>query len=205
MTDQEAGVPLYTWFEPQRDAAGAVVVGEGAALLGFDADAIWGRGADGQPLTLDQFIEAFCDIVQIGAQREAVLRVAPNNGAVPGTRVRYSDAAAFDRDFGNLGISILGPLSGVIAGVGGGSFSARSLPPRTGNAVELYSASVNPSAILPAGWSIEIAQTAPYYGGSGGAYQLVIFDEFDTPVRFSDPRIAETGLLIIERYEAGTE
>lgn len=205
MTDQGAGVPLYTWFEPQRDASGSVIVGEGAALLGFDPDAMWGRGADGHSLSLEQFIDAFCDIVQIGAQREAVLRVAPNNGAVPGTRVRYTDAAAFDRDFGNLGISILGPLSGVVAGVGGGSFSARSLPPRAANSVELYTASVNAAAVLPEGWSLEIAQTAPYYGGAGGAYQLVVFDEFDTPVRFSDPRITETGLLIIERYEAGAE
>ena len=205
MSDHDSGIGLFTWFEPKRDDRGAVLVGEGAALIGYDPSAPWGRDSDGAPLSLQQFIDAYCDLVSVGDQREAVLRVAPNNGAVAGTRVRYSDAQAYVRDFGNLGLSILGPLSGVLAGVGGGSFSARSLPPRAANAAELYTAAVSADAELPEGWTLEIAQTAPYYGGAGGMYQLVVFDEFDAPVRFNDPRVADAHLFTIERYTAGAE
>ena len=161
-----------------------------------------GKDDAGQPLTYERFVQQFCDVVEIDGQLHAVMRSAPNNGAVAGTRVRYNDFAAFVRDFGNLGASIVGPLSGDVAALGGGSFSSRSLPPRAANAVELFVAGVVPDATLPAGWTCEVAQTAPYYGGVGGSYQLVIFDEFDASVRFSDIRLTASGVLTIERYEA---
>jgi len=202
MTEEGSRVPLYSWFAPKQDATtGAVLVGEAAALIGYESDAPWGRDSEGRPLTLDQFVTQYCDIVEIGGQSQAVPRPAPNNGAVAGTRVRYSEVNAFIRDFGNLGISIVGPLSGEVAGLGGGSFTARSLPPRAANAVELYVAVMTPDSTLPAGWTIEVAQTAPFYGGTGGAYQLVFFDEFGAPVRFTDPRLAASGVITFERYE----
>ncbi|WP_255529360.1 hypothetical protein [Salinibacterium sp. NK8237] len=37
MTEKDMPAPLYSWFEPKKDpASGAVLVGEAAAMVGFD-------------------------------------------------------------------------------------------------------------------------------------------------------------------------
>jgi len=178
-------------------------IGAAAALLQFDTTAPWGRDADGRPLARTEFVERFCRIDVVDGREVATLLMPPNNGAVEGTRVRYSDLAAFSRDFGSLGITLIGGLDPVVAGLGGGTFSQRSLPPTAATATDLWVIEPVAGSVLPEGWTIEVGRSLPFYGGAGGAHYCGVFDGGGAPVPFDDPRLTTTGILTAERYDPG--
>lgn len=63
------------------------------------------------------------------------------------------------------------------------SFEARSLPPAALR--NPYTAYVL-EGDLPPGWSIETAETAPWFGQPGGATQLTVLDGLGRKVRVAD-------------------
>lgn len=98
------------------------------------------------------------------------LRPVPANGGVPDKRVRYSDAQAFIKDFSDA-IDQVGAPDGEVFTVLGGDFEQRALLPEAANQ-RLHSYRLSGS--LPAGWQIEVGQTAPAFGRSGGAMYVVV-------------------------------
>jgi hypothetical protein len=150
-------------------ADGPVAVGRGAEAIGYDPTEVWGHEtlADGstRPLDRDGWEARNVDA-------DGNLRWAPNDGASAGSRIIYTDGAAFLNDFGTLQLDRLGATDrGSYFGVGGGTFDARALPPGQASTDELWEFDFRQ---LPAGWEMEIARISPAYGRDGGGLQLVI-------------------------------
>lgn len=98
------------------------------------------------------------------------LRPVPANGGVPDKRVRYSDAQAFIKDFADT-IDQVGPPSGEVFTVLGGTFDQRALLPEAADQ-RLHAYTL--TGTLPEGWQIEVGETAPAFGRSGGAMYVVV-------------------------------
>lgn len=99
------------------------------------------------------------------------LRPVPANGGVPGKRVRYTDAEGFIKDFADT-VDQVGPPDGEVFTVLGGSFDQRSLLPEAANQ-QLHTYRL--TGHLPKGWQLEVGETAPAFGRSGGAMYVMVF------------------------------
>lgn len=156
-----------------------LVTGAAADALNFNHSEPWGHDANGDRLNKATWSERY---VNPGGK----MQWAPNDGAVPGTRVQYDSIASFTSDWGNLAIDRLGELSGTFMGVGGGDFNARALPPSQAKATLFHEVEWKSGATLPAGYSIEIARIADAYGQDGGGLQMVVRDPNGKFVKLQD-------------------
>lgn len=163
-------------FAPAVDVNGhAVELGDAARLLDADPTAPYGHRPDGTPYT-DGADWSRDNVDRVHGSTYGNMHWAPNDGAVFGTRVRFTDLAAFERVAGNLHIDRLGRTSGSYLGLGGGTFAERGLPPNQVGQNQFWHVNLRPDAKLPAGWSIEVSRIAPAYGQPGGGLQIVVRD-----------------------------
>ena len=160
-----------------------------------DPSAPWGRDADGNALTQEQY-ESRYD--KVGPDGDHHQNWPPNAGAVPGTRVVYESLDALLRDYGasdhTLLVDRIGRIDGdYLAVMSDGvpaTFEERSLP--------IFSLSQPYAAYtmmgtLPEGWTLEISQVASAFARDGGALQLLVIDDLGEAVRI--PALKQLGIL----------
>jgi hypothetical protein len=176
---QDAGSTLPAWAEPPAQASPEV------RALGGDADHPWGNDpATGAPLTKDEWVVRYID-------GNGDLRWPPNDGAVAGTKVEFTDPSAYVGTFGDE-LDRVGAPTGTYLGVPPGtSWPERALPPDTlGKDVPRYT--FDPGAARQNGVTIETSQVAPAFGQPGGGLQVLLKQEGEA---LSVRRLIELGVL----------
>ncbi|SDR99962.1 glycohydrolase toxin TNT-related protein [Microterricola viridarii] len=152
----------------------ADVTGTGYSTVS-DSAAPWGRDSSGTPFTEQEYASRF---TQTGKYD---IRYPDSAGVEHGTRVTYTDPAAYIRDFGTE-LDRVGPMSGKYFGVVedgvAASFEQRGLP-LSNLAADYYGVSFTERAaeIMKAnGIHVEISRIAPAFGREGGALQTRFID-----------------------------
>lgn len=155
-----------------------------------DPDAPYGRDTHGTPLTKDQYEERYN---KFGPNGEHYNNYPPNDGASPGTRIKYNSIEAFIRDYG-LSLDRLGEPDGRYLAIRpdgiAASFEARGLPIESLN-LKYYSYEL--SGTMPEGFSVEISEVAPAFGREGGSLQILFHNEKGAPMSIND--VYEAGML----------
>lgn len=138
-----------------------------------DPTAPLGRDPDGNPYTPDRYAQEFNNL---GPKGQHWVNFPDNDGAVPGTRVAYSDFEQFTRDYGNQFDRIgddKGKYFGVIEDGRPATWEERAM--HVDSLRDPYSTYTLDH--LPEGWRIEISEIAPGLGQPGGGLQARIMDE----------------------------
>lgn len=155
-----------------------------------DPQAPLGRDSLGNPYTKEQYAERFN---KLGPQGQQWANFPGNGGAVPGTRVAYTDAAKYLRDYGSR-LDRIGDDTGKYLGVMQNGQPA----PWEQRALHVGSLRENYRAFnfgqLPPGWTIEVALTAPGLGQPGGSIAVRIFDADGAPQPVD--KLIKRGVLI---------
>ncbi|TQK18372.1 uncharacterized protein DUF4237 [Microbacterium sp. SLBN-154] len=133
-----------------------------------DPEAPYGRGSDGEPYTRAEWEERY-----MGPDNRPIY--PGNDGAVPGSRVSYTDMEAFHRDYGDT-IDRFGGSGGAYLSPEGVLFEQRALP--GGNLNAGYHV-FRLTDELPPGVHIEVSEVAPAFGQPGGGIQLQFVDDVD--------------------------
>ncbi|WP_053093993.1 TNT domain-containing protein, partial [Mycobacterium heckeshornense] len=149
-----------------------------------DPDAPFGRDPDGHPYTQQQYAQRFN---QLGPKGEHWYNFPGNDGAVPHTKVAFSNIDQYKKCFGDQ-VDRIGEDDGAYLAVMKdgvpASWEERAMhvdslgDPR--NAYRLDH--------LPDGWRIEVSEVAPGLGQPGGATQVRILNADDEPVSVRDLR-----------------
>ncbi len=138
-----------------------------------DPSAPLGRDSDGNPYTSERYAEEFNNL---GPKGQHWVNFPDNDGAVPGTRVAYSDFDQFTRDYGNQFDRIgddKGKYFGVIEDGRPASWEERAM--HVSSLRDPYSTFTVDH--LPEGWKIEVSEIASGLGQPGGGLQARIMDE----------------------------
>ncbi len=140
-------------------------------------DAPFGWGAQGHAYSQQEYEERFN---KLGPNGQHWYNFPGNSGAVPGTRVAYSDLRYFVRDYGAR-LDRIGDDEGaylaVMENAQAASWEERALHVNSlGDTYQAYTLSK-----LPEGWTIEVSEVAPGLGQPGGSLQVRIFDAQGEP------------------------
>lgn len=187
--DPHYGEPLPEhWDFPDNPVDGNQITPSVAQLI-KDPEAPFGRDPQGHAYTERQYAERFN---KVGDNGERWGNFPPNDGAVPGTRVAYTDAASYLRDYGSR-LDRIGNDSGkYLAVVEDGqpaSWEERALHvPSLRDPYHVYG-----FVWLPDGWTIEVSEVAPGLGQRGGSIQVRVFDA-DSKVQDVE-RLTRRGVL----------
>lgn len=152
-----------------------------------DPAAPYGRLPDGQPMTKAEYDARY-------TKPDGGVRWPNNDGALPGTRMKYADPQRYVDEYGDK-VDRIGDDGGGYLGVmedgKPASFEDRSLP---SNAVadDYRSYTLHPEN-MPAGWSIETGQVAPAFGREGGGEQMFIANQAGR--RVSVTTLKDMGIL----------
>jgi hypothetical protein len=123
----------------------------------------------------------------VGDKAEHWFNFPLNDGAVPGTRVAYTDAEKFLRDYGSQ-LDRVGKTNGKYLAVmedgQPASWEQRAL--HVSSLHDPYNA--YEFGALPEGWTIEVSEVAPGVGQPGGSIQVRVFDD-EGDVRIVDELI----------------
>ncbi|KAA1248677.1 DUF4237 domain-containing protein [Mycobacterium simiae] len=137
-----------------------------------DANAPFGRDPNGHAYAQQEYQERFN---KLGPNGEHWFNFPGNNGAVPGTRVAYTDIRQFIQHYGNRLDRIgddQGSYFGVMENGHAASWEQRALHVKSlRDPYHAYALN-----LLPAGWKIEISEVAPGLGQRGGGLQVQIID-----------------------------
>jgi hypothetical protein len=157
--------PIPRTFDPGR-------VDPTVEPLRCDPSAEYGRKPDGVPYTETEYAQRFHIL---GPDRVAW---PPNQGAVRGTKLDYSCAHKFLRDFGDT-IDRLGERNGGYFGLvedkAPATYEARAI--HYGSLYHpLRAYTVKPDK-FPKTWRIRVMDTAPALGQPGGSVGLIFLDE----------------------------
>lgn len=170
--DPHYGEPLPEHWDFPDNPVDPSQVKPSVADLIKDPDAPFGRDPQGNPYTEKQYAERFN---KVGDEGQTWYNFPGNDGAVPGTRVAYTEAEKFVRDYGSQ-LDRIGKDGKYLAVMENGqpaSWEQRALHVDSlrdpYNAYEL--------GALPEGWTIEVSEVAPGVGQPGGSIQVRIFDE----------------------------
>lgn len=164
--------PSEPWDFPD-DPADAERITPDVADLMQDPSAPLGRDSDGNPYTSERYAEEFNNL---GPKGQHWVNFPDNDGAVPGTRVAYSDFDQFTRDYGNQFDRIgddKGKYFGVIEDGRPASWEERAM--HVSSLRDPYSTFTVDH--LPEGWKIEVSEIASGLGQPGGGLQARIMDE----------------------------
>ena len=135
-----------------------------------DPDAPSGRGADGHPLTEEEYDKLYTN-------EDGTPRWPDNNGAVPGSEKTFTNPDEFAAEYGNNLDRVgkeRGKFMAVVKDGEPASFESRSLP--ASHASEAYHQYVFDPAAVPEGYKIETSTAAGALGRDGGATQIRILD-----------------------------
>ena len=153
-----------------------------------DPGAPYGRGADGHPFTKDEWQERY-----IGPDNRPIY--PGNDGAVAGTRIEFTDPAAFRGTYGGT-LDRMGGDGGSFLSFPDTPFGERALPGSNLNAP--YS-EFRLADDLPDGVRIEVSEVAPAFGQPGGGLQVRFLDG-DTVLSVDD--LLSDRYNVLERVEA---
>jgi hypothetical protein len=170
--DPHHGEPLPEHWDFDDDPADPSRIKEPVAKLITDTDAPFGRDAQGHAYTEQEYAERFN---KIGHEGRHWINYPDNAGALPGTRVAYTDPEKFLRDYGSE-LDRIGDNKGkYLAIVDDGRaapWEQRSL--HVDSLHDPYNG--YKFGDLPEGWTIEVSEVAPGLGQPGGSIQVRIFD-----------------------------
>ncbi|MDP7705238.1 toxin glutamine deamidase domain-containing protein [Mycobacterium sp. TY815] len=142
------------------------------ASLIADPTAPFGRDQDGNAYTQAEYAERFNTL---GPNGQEWNNFPGNDGAVPGTRIRYTDIDQFFADYGRH-FDRIGGEDGKYLGLAPNgeraSWEERALHVKSLRD-PLFDYTLE---YLPPGWEIEISEIAPGLGQPGGGLQVLIFD-----------------------------
>lgn len=168
--------PNYSAFDSNR-------VDPSAEKIWHDQGAPYGRMPDGTPYPEKEYAKRFLRVKPGGIPDKAW---PPNEGAVAGTKLDYTDAHKFVRDFG-CRVDRLGVPEGVFFGLAEGgpsSFEARALP-YDSLYKKLHAYTLIPEK-LPKNWKIRVMETAPAFGQPGGSLAVKFFDDIGNEISARD-------------------
>lgn len=170
--DPNYGNPLDDHWDFADDPVDATKIDGEVAKLIHDPEAPYGRDPQGHAYTEQEYAERFN---QIGKEGQHWVKFPLNDGAVPGTRVAYTDFGSFVRDYGSL-LDRVGKTNGKYLAVmedgQAASWEQRAL--HVTNLRDPYHSYT--LGELPEGWTIEVSEVAPGVGQPGGSIQVRIFD-----------------------------
>jgi hypothetical protein len=171
-TDPHYGEPLPRHWDFTDDPVEPSGIDGGVAKIIHDPEAPFGRDPRGHAYTEQEYAERFN---KVGDAGERWGNFPLNDGAVPGTRVAYTDPERFIRDYGSQ-LDRVGQTSGkylaIMENGQAGSWEQRAL--HINSLRDPYHAYA--FGELPDGWSIEVSEVAPGLGQPGGSIQVRIFD-----------------------------
>jgi hypothetical protein len=180
--DPHYGQPLDDHWDYPYDPTDSRAVEPEVRELMTDAEAPFGRSKNGHPYSQAEYAERFN---KVGPDGQHWYNFPGNSGAVPGTRVAYSNLGAFVRDYGSL-LDRIGDEEGTYLAVmengQPASWEQRAL--HVSSLREPYGAYT--LSHLPEKWSIEVSEVAPGLGQPGGSLQVRIFDAQGEPRRVED-------------------
>jgi hypothetical protein len=170
--DPHYGEPLSDhWNYPHNPAESDHLSAEVRKLM-EDTDTPFGSDPRGHAYSQHEYAQRFN---KLGPEGEHWYNFPGNYGAVPGTRVAYSDISFFLRDYGPL-LDRVGDDEGAYLAVmekgEPASWEARAL--HVNSLQGPYHAYTLGN--LPDGWTIEVSEVAPGLGQRGGSLQVRIFD-----------------------------
>ncbi|ORW78091.1 hypothetical protein AWC26_01005 [Mycobacterium shimoidei] len=178
--DPTYGEPLGEHWDFDHNSAGPIH--PDVAEIMKDPDAPFGRDPHGHSYTEQQYAERFN---QLGPKGEHWYNFPGNDGAVPHTKVAFSDLEQFKKYFGDQvdrvgnddGAYLAVMKDGVPASWEERAMHVDSLgDPRNAYRIDR----------LPDGWRIEVSEVAPGLGQPGGATQVRILNSDDEPVSVRD-------------------
>jgi hypothetical protein len=172
--DENYGKPLdeHGTLPDQYAAPAADEIPAEVRHLVTDPDAPYGRGENNEPYTRAEWEERY-----VGPDGYPIY--PGNDGAVVGTRVEYTDMAAFQRDYGTT-LDRMGGPNGAFLSPEGVPFESRALPGSNLNAgYHVYDLADE----LPPGVRVEVSEVAPAFGREGGGIQVRFIDADGNPLR----------------------
>jgi hypothetical protein len=138
----------------------------------------YGHGPHGAPYTEQEYAQRFH---KLGPKGEHWIAWPPNEGAVPGTKVDYSDAQQYVADFGDRMDRIGQPGGNFMAYLGrteNGTSAPYLYEARAIHYDKLYENTLTYTLIkLPPGWTIRVMDTAPALGQPGRSVALFFLDD----------------------------
>ena len=171
-TDPHYGEPLSKHWDFTDDPADPSMINREVAKLIDDPKAPFGRDPQGHAYTEQEYAERFNKLGDAGQQW---FNYPLNDGAVPGTRVAYTDPAQYLRDYGHR-LDRVGDNDGKYLAVmedgQPASWEQRALHVNSLPEHHAYT-----FGQLPEGWTIEVSEVAPGVGQPGGSIQVRIFDD----------------------------
>jgi Tuberculosis necrotizing toxin len=160
-----------------------------AKALWTTQGAPYGHGPSGAPYTEQEYAARFH---KLGPNGEHWVAWPPNQGALPDTKVDYSDAQQYVHEFGDR-IDRFGKPSGFCMAYLGKTEGGTSAPyfyePRAIHYDSLYENTPTYTLIpgkLPPGWTIRVMDTAPALGQPGRSVSLLFLDDTGTEKSVTD-------------------
>jgi hypothetical protein len=170
--DPHYGEPLPEHWDFTDNPIDPNNVDRDVAKLIRDPEAPFGRDSQGHPYTEQEYAQRFN---KVGVKGQHWFNFPPNDGAVPGTRVAYTDTAKYLRDYGSR-LDRIGDDGGkylaVMEDSQPASWEQRAL--HVDSLCDPYRAYT--LGDLPEGWTIEVSEVAPGVGQPGESIQVRIFD-----------------------------
>lgn len=188
--DPHYGKPLPEHWDFPDDPVDPNKITPPVDTLITDRQAPFGRDSWRNAYTEKQYAERFNTV---GPQGQPWANFPRNGGAAPGTRVAYTDAAKYVRDYGSRLDRIGADTGKYLAVMEDGQpapWEQRAL--HVGSLREAYRAFT--FGQLPTGWTIEVALTAPGLGQPGGSIAVRIFDADGTAQTVD--KLIKRGVLI---------
>jgi hypothetical protein len=164
--------PSQPWPFADNPVDPAIMNPDVARLI-EDPTAPFGRDARGDPFTSESYADQFH---KLGPEGQQWVNFPDNDGAVPNTKVAYSDFEQFKQHYGNRFDRIgddKGKYFGLIEEGRPATWEERAM--HVNSLREPYKTYTLDH--LPEGWRIEISQIAAGLGQRGGGLQVRIMDE----------------------------
>ncbi|ORW81859.1 hypothetical protein AWC25_02965 [Mycobacterium sherrisii] len=171
-TDPLYGERLQDHWDFVGDPTDPANIKPSVADLIKDPDALFGRDAHGEAYTAQQYAERFN---KLGPTGEEWMNFPDNGGAVPGTKVAFTDIEQFTKYYGRELDRVGNDMGKYLAVMDDGrpaSWEERAL--HVNSLTDPYRSYVLES--LPEGWKIEVSEVAPGLGQPGGSIQVRIFN-----------------------------
>ncbi|WP_264056051.1 glycohydrolase toxin TNT-related protein [Mycobacterium nebraskense] len=189
--DPHYGDPLGDHWDFTDNPVDPSKVDGDVAKLVRDPEAPYGRDPLGRPYAEAEYAERFN---KVGDQGQPWANFPLNDGAVPHTRVAYTDPESYLRDYGSL-VDRVGRTDGKYLAImedgQPASWEERAL--HVNSLREPYNAYTFDH--LPDGWTIEVSEVAPGVGQPGGSIQVRIFNSEGRPMTVEELADPEIGVL----------
>ncbi|OBI92111.1 glycohydrolase toxin TNT-related protein [Mycobacterium sp. 1245805.9] len=189
--DPHYGEPLPEHWDFTDNPVDPSHIKQSVANLITDPEAPFGRDPQGHAYTEQQYAERFNSLSKDG---DHWMNFPGNGGAVPGTKVAFTDPDQFTKIYGNQ-VDRVGMESGkYLAVMEDGlpaSWEARAL--HVNNLADPYNSYVLKS--LPDGWQIEVSEVAPGVGQPGGSLQVRILNSEGRAMTVEELTDPEIGVL----------